>query len=142
MSDASQDDRALRAILGEEVRDALGVEGRQALFSAACLMAFADLDFAERESSCISALSAYLGAAPQGQRVTTRRQTRDQILATFRGAALAPAAATAVLRCLAYIALADGTVDPAERDLLETLGEALGNDAAACAAILEQVATS
>ncbi|MEZ0230520.1 MAG: hypothetical protein ACAI25_18000 [Planctomycetota bacterium] len=142
MPDANEHDRKLRAIVGEKIRDTLGVEGRQALFSAACLMAFADLDLAEPEGACLTALSAYLASAPQGSRVTTRRQTREQLLATFREAKLAPEAATAVLACIAYVASADGVVKPAERALLLAIGEALGQGAAATTAILERIAGS
>lgn len=140
MADANPHDRPLRTIVGEKVRDILGVEGRQALFSAACLMAFADLDLAEPEGACLSALSAYLASAPQGARVTSRRQSRDQLLGTFRGMKLAPETATAVLGCLAYVAVADGVVKPPERELLEAIGDALGQDAHACARILERIA--
>jgi uncharacterized tellurite resistance protein B-like protein len=142
MPDQSQDARKLSSILTEKVRDTLGVEGRQALFSAACLMAFADLELAERESTCISALTAYLSSAPQGTRVTTRRQSRDQILATFRGARLSPEAVTAVLGCLAYVALADGVVKPVERELLDAIGEALGQDSEACEKLIKRIAVS
>jgi hypothetical protein len=142
MADQSQDTRKLRSILSEKVRDALGVEGRQALFSAACLMAFADLELAEPESVCIAALNAYLSSAAQGARVTTRRQSRDQILATFASAKVSPEAVAAVLGCLSYVALADGVVKPEERELLEAIGAVLGQDEKACAGILKRVATS
>jgi uncharacterized tellurite resistance protein B-like protein len=138
MPDAKEHDRKLRAIVDEKVRDSLGVEGRQALFSAACLMAFADLDLAEPEGACLSALSAYLASAPQGQRVTSRRQTRDQLLATFREARLAPENVGAVLGCLAYVASADGVIKPSERTLFLAIGEALGRDEATCAKVLEE----
>lgn len=142
MPDPTQDETRLRALLSEKVRDTLGVEGRQALFSAACLMAFADLDLAEGETACISALSAYLGAAPQGSRVTTRRQTRDQILANFRAANLTSEDIRGVLACLSYVALADGVVKSAEREFLAAVGAALGMSATAVAKILDQVTLS
>src|SRR5262245_2155586 len=110
MPEETQEARKLRSILGDKVRDALGVDGPHALFTPACLMPFADLDLAASESSCISALSAYLANAPQGSRVTTRRQSRDQILATFRAPKLSAQAVTAVLGCLAYVAIADGEI--------------------------------
>ncbi len=140
MPDQSHHDRALRGIVDEKTRDALGVEGRQALFSAACLMAFADLELAEPESVVLSALGAYLASAPQGQRVTSRRQSRDQLLATLREAKFGPEVGDAILGCLAYIATADGIIRPAERQFLEATGAALGRDAATCEAILEKVA--
>jgi tellurite resistance protein len=140
MSDASEDDRKFRTLLAEKVRDALGADVRQALFSAACLIAFSDLDLAERETSCIAALRAYLGSASEGARVTTRRQTRDQILATFRAAKLSPAAVVDVLSCLAYVAFADGVIKPEERELLDAIGVSLGKDAATVEKILERIA--
>ena len=140
MFDANAAHDAIKALLGDRVLAELSTEGRQALFSAACMIAFCDRDLADGELACIQALDRLLGVEGSGKRVTTKRLGRDQVIATFRGAKLAPESADAVVSCLAFVAKADGKVVVEEQRLIEELGGALGRDAAACAAIVERVA--
>lgn len=140
MLDADGAYASIRSILGEKVRDELGPDGRQALFSAACMIAFCDYEFEDAEFVCTHALDRFLGVEGTGSRVTSRRFKREEIIARFGACKLSPASAEAVLGCLAFVAKADGTLKPKESDLLEIFGAALGKDAAASAAIVEKVA--